>query len=113
MTTCQVLRDGCRYKVDITGHAGYNPGHDIVCAAVSMLAYTYIQCIRDMEESGDIVSVRLEYLPGDVHVDAVVKERSREHIEEIISVIETGFVLLQHQYPGNVVLLDGVGELQG
>ena len=38
------------YKFGVTGHAGYNPGNDIVCSAVSGLAhalYGYPENSRD------------------------------------------------------------------
>lgn len=47
-------------KVTLKGHAEYNPGHDIVCAAVSALFYTLLGYLEEKarvdeakEESGD------------------------------------------------------------
>lgn len=107
MTTCKINRDGCRYCVDISGHAGYNPGQDIVCAAVSVLAYTYMQCVRDMEEAGELEKMRLEYMPGKVLVDVTAKPIACKHLDSVIEVIETGLELLHHQYPGHVIVIAG------
>lgn len=35
-------------SLSVQGHAGYNPGNDIVCAAVSALVQTFEQSARDL-----------------------------------------------------------------
>lgn len=35
-------------SLSVKGHAGYNPGNDIVCAAVSALVQTFEQSARDL-----------------------------------------------------------------
>ncbi len=73
-------------RLEIKGHAGYKEiGHDIVCAAVSILAYTFIE-VNDV----DII----EYT-----VDAIILEYDKD---TDISFIKTGFELIEKEYPDNV-----------
>ena len=38
--------------LSVTGHAGYNPGNDIVCAAVSALVQTFEAAAREFTTDG-------------------------------------------------------------
>ena len=42
MTHIRILNQHRNTMITLIGHADYDPGHDIVCASVSMLAYTLI-----------------------------------------------------------------------
>ena len=73
-------------KLEVRGHAGYaDKGEDIVCAAVSILAYTFIT-LNDVEV--------IEYT-----VDTIVVEYDKD---TDISFIKTGFALIEKEYPDNV-----------
>lgn len=73
-------------RLEIKGHAGYaGKGEDIVCAAVSILAYTFIE-LNDVDV--------IEYT-----VDSIVVEYSDN---TDISFIKAGFKLIEKDYPDNV-----------
>lgn len=82
----------------IDGHSGYNPGNDIVCASCSILTYTLLNALANMNtEEFD----SKEYDEGFV----VSVKGTRETWSEVKTVIETimlGYELLQEQYPANV-----------
>lgn len=73
-------------KLEIRGHAGYSKNkEDIVCAAVSILAYTFIR-LNDAE--------LLEYT-----VDSIVATYDKD---TDVSFIKMGFELLKEEYPNNI-----------
>jgi len=104
MTTCKMVRDGKRYRVDITGHAGFNPGNDPVCAAISALAFTLMQRISDLEAEGAFHTYESDYQSGKVYVEAVAAWYGKPEIESVFKTIITGFELIQAQYPDNLHL---------
>ncbi len=76
-------------KLDIRGHAGYaKDREDIVCAAVSILAYTFMQ-VEDVDV--------LEYTEDSI---VVTYEKGVD-----TSFIMTGFRLIAKDYPENVRIL--------
>ena len=73
-------------RLEVKGHAGYSKDReDIVCAAVSILAYTFIE-LNDV----DII----EYT-----VDSIIAEYDTR---TDISFIDKGFKLIEEEYPDNV-----------
>jgi len=97
MTGVTYRKQGNRYEMRILGHAGYGAaGRDIVCAAVSMLAATLLQCLRDREAEG-----ALEWLDAESE-DGRVEARCRSDdpaVKTLYHTILTGFRLLENQYP--------------
>ncbi|MFR7761634.1 MAG: ribosomal-processing cysteine protease Prp [Eubacterium sp.] len=74
--------------LDVKGHAGYDkPGKDIVCAAVSILIFTFCEVNKGRLEietyNADEIAVRFE-----------------ETVDT--SYIKTGFSFLINEYPNNV-----------
>lgn len=90
--------------VDIVGHAGYNPGNDIVCSAVSMLTSTLAQCIMDEEMQGNASIDFMELQEGNVSIDFNYIDNANEKITTIIETMYTGFELLAEKYPDYVSL---------
>ena len=39
--------------IELTGHADYNPGNDIVCSAISAFIYALVNLVRAAEEQGE------------------------------------------------------------
>ncbi|HKM28318.1 MAG TPA: ribosomal-processing cysteine protease Prp [Anaerovoracaceae bacterium] len=98
MTTIICENDMRKYTIMIDGHSGYNPGNDIVCASCSILTYTLLNALANMDtEEFD----SKEYDGGFV----IGVKGTRETWPEVKTVIETimlGYELLQEQYPANV-----------
>ena len=90
----------------VEGHAGQDEkGHDIVCAAASILTYTIAQYLRYVGEQGG--------LKGEPHIklndgDALIVAKPTEEYEgEVLNaffVAEVGYSLLAQNYPQYVEL---------
>jgi uncharacterized protein YsxB (DUF464 family) len=100
--------DATRYlRLTVEGHAGSDdPGHDLVCAMASILAYTVAQMVQAMEHHGDLVGKPCINLnDGDATIlircknDDVYAEARHTFL-----VAETGYRLLAHNYPQYVEL---------
>ena len=101
--------DQTRYlRLIIKGHAGQaDIGHDIVCASASILAYTVAQIVKAMEHHGDLKGKPTVDLGSG---DAVIALRCKN--DDIFAeachtmfVAQTGYTLLQHNYPQYVRLI--------
>lgn len=84
------------YTLRVTGHAGFRPGNDIVCAAVSALVCALAVALDALE--ADVTALRME--PGDVTIAA----RAGGGVETAFLVARTGLELLAGAYPENVQL---------
>lgn len=91
--------DMTEYVLDIRGHAGYNPGNDIVCSAASMLAETYFMAVLKNVEK---ISQAYRH-PGDYKV-VFVTERDDKAADIVYQTIRTGFKMLAERYPEYVDL---------
>ena len=85
-----------KYKIKITGHAGYAPiGQDIVCAGISALVQTLIESIETLT-SGQIKYVSqpglVEIKHGDLSADTKL----------LIDSFFVGVGLIAETYPDNV-----------
>lgn len=104
MTNVVMEKRGMKYEITIHGHAGYRPGNDIVCAAVSMLTYTLAQVLKDMQEEGKL---DCEITLDCGNAEFLIYPWNGEELETVLQVIKTGFELLVHKYPCNVHLKCG------
>lgn len=102
MTKITLESVGNEYDITIDGHAGYNPGNDIVCASCSILTYTLAEMAKEIEDADEITVDACELGDGYFHL------KVREHIKGItrwnhtIDAIMTGFELLENKYPDHV-----------
>lgn len=104
MTNVSIKEYGSKVRIDITGHAGYNPGSDIVCAAVSCLSYTLMQRLRDMDNYNYFHKMEVQFDSGEVHIAVDAKDIYRLEVEATLVTILTGFELLENKYPDNIRL---------
>lgn len=81
-------------EIRLTGHANFNPGNDIVCSAVSMLAYSYIAFLKNHGYSYGYDDNMYE-----MHIWALQHD---EFIDGAYSLVAEGLELLADQYPENV-----------
>ena len=97
----------------LTGHAGQaKKGEDIVCAAVSILAYTVAQALQFMYEEGDLKKKpHLKLEEGDTIIVAKPKPESSAEALHAFFVAQVGYHLLARNYPQYVSLSSfGGGE---
>ena len=110
MTHVTIMCDGGYTKVQIAGHAGFGydngfeEGHDIVCAAVSMLGQTLAQCMMDMSEQKKVVLNTLGFKPGNIHIRAVARNDCISEMETMLKTIAVGYRLLSTAHPEYVQL---------
>ncbi len=86
--------------INIEGHSGYsNPGNDIVCAGISTLVCALLNALLDEESSGNIRIIRKFTGDGIVNLEFKPFDFSKNRIDGILSVITTGFYMLEDAYP--------------
>ncbi len=85
---------GQERRISIKGHAEYNPGNDIVCAAVSALAQTLVQNLTDI---GADVKGRVE--PGDFEI---VSSDSNPLVRFAFDMTMTGLKMIANTHPKHV-----------
>ena len=89
----------------VKGHAGYaGIGQDIVCASVSILAYTAVQCLCDTEDKAPKFSMG----KGECFIPPQAVKTSFEEAVQTLSVMRQGYTLLAHNYPQHVELITDV-----
>ena len=95
----------------LTGHAGQaKRGEDIVCSAVSILAYTVAQALQfQYEEGGLKKKPHLKLEPGDTVIVAKPKPERYEEALHTFFVAQVGYCLLAKTYP-QYVSLSSFGE---
>jgi len=94
--------EGMRLEID--GHAGYAPeGQDIICAAVSTLAYTLAQNLALTLCSDEYTA---EFKTGHAHIEARPPEALAEQCRGIFMTIANGLTMLEAQY-GQYIQFEG------
>ncbi len=86
--------------VSIEGHAGFGAcGGDIVCAAISALAYTLINSLK-WAQSDDWLFMRTESVSdGSVYLEFEPYDFAKDRVQAIIDTCMTGFTLIEEEYP--------------
>ncbi len=92
------------FKID--GHAGQDDsGHDIVCSAASILAYTLAQTMRYVEDQeGLALNPIIQLNEGNAIILVRPKEEYEGEVAQTFFTIEVGFSLLAQNYPQYVEL---------
>ena len=100
-----VVADRIEYSVSIEGHAGYcsEKGKDIVCAAASILYYTFGEMLN--EHRNELLSLEMSDGDGVVCIKWCPQEGYADIIDTIYNMFLTGIRLLHENYPNNVILL--------
>lgn len=116
MVIAKFTMDGHRRmaSLHVSGHAGQNvPGHDVVCASASILAYTVAQNIKMARERGLLkYQPTLKLKSGNAIITCRAKdEESYAEILHTYLVIQAGYQLLAHNYP-QYVAVETFGEAE-
>ena len=88
-------------RLTVEGHArSAEPGHDLVCAAASTLAYTLAHNVMGLEDGGQIRKAPvIELEEGKAEVCVSPRSNFRSVVVLIFDTICAGFSLLAHDYP--------------
>lgn len=90
-------------RVTIKGHAlAAEPGHDLVCAAVSALAYTLAANVGQMETTCQVRDVVARLDPGDAEIACTAKGKYGAIVERIYQTICVGFEILAASHPAYI-----------
>ena len=90
-------------SVTIEGHAGSGEkGHDLVCAAVSILAYTLASLVDGLEYETQIHGATVEMNDGDAWISCEPIDNYKFPIKLMFDTICAGFDILAQEYPDNV-----------
>jgi len=91
------------YKLNIDGHAqSGDAGHDLVCAAASILAYTLAANVLELEAMGHVRDMSIDLDPGQAEIKCCPRTRFKAPIQMIYDSICAGFALLAQQYQDNI-----------
>lgn len=105
MTQVEIKNKDGIWEIHISGHAE-NPYPDIqgnlLCASISILAYTLMQTVRDLEAKGSLKRYSESCKDGEVRVIAEPEYWAVNQFETKIDVIKTGYELLERQFPDMV-----------
>lgn len=100
----KVIHNRAIPSVTIKGHAGSGEkGHDLVCASVSILAYTLASITEDMKQGTQVHGVTVELNDGGALISCEPIGHYSYPIKLMFETICTGFNLLAHEYPDNVL----------
>ena len=92
-----------KYVVD--GHAEFvQEGDDIVCSAISTVAYTTINGITD------VLGISVGYEVRDAYIECIVPEdlsdSEREKVDILLDTMYLSFVNLEEQYKEYITIID-------
>ena len=87
-------------RVTIEGHANSgDPGHDLVCAGVSALAYTLAANVGNLEARGMVRRPTVVLEPGKAEIEAKPKPSHKATAALIFQSVCVGFEVLADSYP--------------
>lgn len=79
--------------LEVNGHAGYNPGNDIVCAAISALAMTFVGATKAVDALVDYKDNSGEF---------IACAESKPETKIILNTVVIGMLQIEKTYPENV-----------
>lgn len=86
-------------SIDLSGHAGYNPGNDIVCAGVSALVQTFVLAVEELTTT-DIDVTRAE----DGYIERITWDGMSPAFNTLLDALTLGVGSIAESYPENVKL---------
>lgn len=99
----KVVYDRSDCKVTVEGHAhSGDPGHDLVCASASILAYTLASFVKNTHKAKQVKKPILKLEPGEAVVSCRPKRDSRLAVTLVFDALCGGYELLARNYPKNI-----------
>lgn len=87
-----------RLTIEGHAHAG-EPGHDLVCAGCSALAYTLAANVGNMEANGQVKNVVVKLEPGKAEISCRPRTKYTAIVARIFEAICVGFEMLAVSNP--------------
>lgn len=92
-----------RTVLTVEGHSGFRKrGTDVVCAGVSTLVCTLLNCLKDEESGGRLKLHREIVRDGYVSVEIEHFSFAAERTKAIVDAMVSGLYMLSEEYPENV-----------
>lgn len=85
--------------IEVDGHAEYNPGNDIVCAAISTLCYTLINQLEAMYSRDQLNDLQIIDESGHIEIKLVKDWGYKTQWYAIRDFFITGMEMIAEQYP--------------
>ena len=90
-------------RLTVEGHAkSGEPGHDLICASASILAYTLAANVENMANHGQVRAPFIELNTGRAEVSCNPISRYKATVALVFDAVCAGFELLAHSYPENI-----------
>lgn len=87
-------------RLTVEGHAySGEPGHDLVCASASILAYTLAANVANMADNGHARIECMELAPGKAQISCKPASRLKNMAAMVFDSVCVGFELLAKDYP--------------
>ena len=102
--TVKATDDNTGYEIAVMGHAGFNPGNDVVCAAVSTITFTLLQAVLSMEAEGKAYNVFHTRGDGEFILRFNVRGFARRTAYAVIRALVDGYRLIEEQNPNYVAV---------
>lgn len=94
-----------KYLLIIEGHSGFaEKGKDIVCSAVSILIYSFLNMLKDEEADKRLILRREIVRDGYFCVEIEPFDFSKQRTSGIVDTIIMGLALLNENYPEHIKL---------
>ena len=88
------------HRLTVIGHAGAaEPGHDLVCASASILAYTLAANVANMADAGQVREPIIQNNEGDTEISCNPRHNLKASVTLVFDSVCVGFELLAHDYP--------------
>ena len=88
------------HRLTVTGHAGAaEPGHDLVCASASMLAYTLAANVANMADNGQVRQPIINCSEGNAEISCNPRHNLKNSVALVFDSLCAGFELLAKDYP--------------
>ncbi len=106
MTKISIYRkNGSIIKYVVEGHSGFaDSGEDIVCSAVSTVAYTTVNGITD------VLGIPVGYEVRDAYFECIVPDNlsdsERKKVDILLDTMNLSFVNLEEQYKEYITIID-------
>lgn len=112
MIKARIYKAGKACGLELEGHADYaKPGQDLVCAAVSTLAFAFESYLNNLDAAGEL---QLRQAPlvetGKARLAALPRMKSTAGLEGVFEFMGCFLSLLEENYPKNIEFTDDFGR---
>ena len=91
------------HKLSIAGHAcSGEPGHDLVCASATILAYTLAASVANMSAAKQVRDAKIHLEEGVGEISCKPVRRFEAPVTLIFDTLCAGYELLAQNYPDNI-----------